>query len=741
MMENNNNNNNNQIINHSFGDTSSTSSENLVDIKEEQVNQNVQKISDLYPETHTSSKGLWGTLYLSLTAIGVIFGDIGTSVLYVYSSMFSEDHPVNEKNIIGSLSLIIWALIMVVCVKYMSFILQVDNNGEGGIIALTSLIPKTANPKLIKILSVISILGSSFILGDGVITPAVSLLSAVEGLEVGIKGDTIKSWIIPITVIILFILFAIQSFGTEAIGIICGPVLILWFFAIGIFGLIKVVNHPVVFRAFNPWEGISHFLLNGPKGFLLLGTVILCVTGCEALYADLGHFGKKAVRIAWFFIAFPCLLLNYMGQAALYIENPHVSNPFFELMPRSFLWPMIILATLATVIASQALISGAFSIINQAISLKFFPPLKVKHTSKKIKGQIYISEVNWALCFLTLIVVIGFKHSSNLIAAYGLGVALVMLLTTIMYLFVLRLHFNVRLVYLVPLSISFIIMDGLFFTSSVVKIPHGGWFPLAVGFVISSLMLIFKTGREKMVKEIQQISPPLSATLEQCNLGDNDKRCNPAVFFSLYEEKTPLSLLKLLPFLNQMPYPLFFVKVYHLPVPFINEAHRIVCRELIPDKGVYQVALNYGYSEVINIPKEIKKLIDQKIIVLRKEKLSTFLKDNNYRGSTGSSGSHSPLNHRNNDLITDYHYDENSTKNEKERYNEIELDIPSFKKRLNIKYIGSRERVKAPKNQFFLKRIGTFIFDILLQNSRSEAHYFNIHHESFIEIGNKIQIK
>ncbi|KAK5578666.1 hypothetical protein RB653_008339 [Dictyostelium firmibasis] len=715
--------NQNYSSNKSESDSSrSQGTENLVEIREEQVVQSIQRITSLYPSMGEKNRsGLWNTFYLSITAIGCIFGDIGTSPLYVYGSMFQG--PPNEKEIIGSLSLILWALIMVVTVKYVLFILNADNNGEGGIIALVSLIPKQTNPKLKSALTTLALCGSSLILGDGVITPAVSLLSAVEGLEVGVPGGEITKWIVPITVVILFFLFVVQSFGTEAIGIVCGPIMILWFFSIGIFGLLKVIEHPVVFRAFNPWEGIQHFLLNGPKGFLLLGTVILCVTGCEALYADLGHTGKMPIRLSWILIVMPSLMLNYLGQASQFIDKPDTSNPFFEMIPTSFFWPMIILATVACVIASQGLISGSFSIINQVISLKFFPPLHVKHTSKKISGQIYIPEVNWVLAFLTLITVIGFKHSSSLIGAYGLGVSMVMIATTIMYIFVLRLHFRYSYFVLVPLGLCFIIMDGLFFTSSIEKIPTGGWYPILIGIVMSSIMLIWRYGRSKMIDVIHDSSPPLSTTLQQADLIN---RGDAAVFMSHYEEKTPLSLVKLQPFLTHMPYPLFFVNIYHLPVPFIKDEHRVVTKELIPDRGVFQVSINYGYAEIINVPMIIKKLFIERLIQLNPKSVNKSQKNLLQQDQQLTI----PPTKKE---ITGYHYTDHNDTNG----NDVELEVQGVPQ---ITYFLSRLRVKSSKKQFILKRLSTFIFDVLLQNSRSEAHYYGIHHSSMMEIGSKIQI-
>eukprot|EP01133_Synstelium_polycarpum_P009175 gene9175-10766_t len=639
---------------------------------------------------------------MSLGAIGIIYGDIGTSPLYVFSSMFTHGPP-TQSEVLGALSLILWALILVVCIKYVIFVLAVDNNGEGGIMALQALVPPNAPSWMRTALTVVAVIGAALILGDGVITPAISVLSAIEGLEVGIHN--FESYVMPITLVILVLFFISQSFGTARLGKFFGPIMLLWFVSIGVFGAIKIADNPVILKAFNPWEGMKYLGHGGSRGFLSLGTVILCVTGVEAMYADLGHFGSRPVRISWFIVVLPSLMLNYLGQGSLYLSEPNVENSFYRVVPKPLFWPMIVLATLATIIASQALISGAFSIVNQAMCLNCFPRVKVHHTSNKQYGQVYISEVNYTLMIITVAVVVGFRHSKNLISAYGLGVSSVMVLTTIMYLAVIYYHLHRPLWVVILLGAFFLILDLAFFTSCLVKIPTGGWFPIAVALVLSFIMLVWRYGRRRVSAQIRQISPPLDTTLAA--ITNWHDRCAGAVFLADQEDITPLSIAKLQPFLTYMPYPLFFLSVHHLPVPFIAESHRVIIREVIPSQGVFQVVVNYGYSEISSLTHIINQLALQ----------GAFKTDR---------------------LITEPAIP-SGCPDESEDSDYIDFNAPTAEASYDITFFLTRVRTHSTSKNIFLQLISR-VFEFLLQNSRTIADTYGINTQLVVEVGSQLDI-
>ena len=440
--------------------------------------------------THSSSsKTGKGYLFaLSLGALGVVYGDIGTSPLYAMRECFHGEHGIapTRENVLGVLSLVFWALIIVISIKYLVFVMRADNRGEGGILALTALVPHDLREHALErrwLLTALSLFGAALLYGDGMITPAISVLSAVEGLEMA--TPFFNPYVVPITIVILIALFVIQRHGTAGIGKLFGPVMILWFVTIGVLGVFWILRVPSVLAAVNPWHAVRFFLVNRGHGFLVLGAVFLVVTGGEALYADMGHFGRRPIRIAWFALVLPALLLNYFGQGALLVTHPDAAaQPFYEMVRRlapGMLYPLVVLSTAAAVIASQAVISGAFSLTRQAVQLGYIPRIAIVHTSNEEIGQIYIPSINWVLMIACFGLVLGFKKSTNLAAAYGVAVTNAMVITTLLAYVVARRRWKWSRLAVAPVAITFLIIDISFFGSNIVKIPHGGWFPLLVG--------------------------------------------------------------------------------------------------------------------------------------------------------------------------------------------------------------------------------------------------------------------
>ena len=414
---------------------------------------------------------------LTLGAIGVVYGDIGTSVLYSLKEVFGSGHvPFTHDNVYGVLSILFWTLTLIVSLKYVVLVLRADNNGEGGLIAMLALASQAVKdkPRLRSVLMLIGIFGTCLFYGDGVITPSISVLSAVEGLEV--VSPAFKSWVIPLTLVVLFLLFLLQKRGTAGIGKFFGPIMVVWFLTIAALGLWNIVDHPRVLLALNPYYALRFIVDNPGISFIILGAVVLCVTGAEALYADMGHFGKKPIRLAWFSIAMPSLVLNYFGQGALVLENADaVKNPFFMLAPSWALLPVVLLATMATVIASQALITGAFSVTKQVIQLGYLPRIQIQHTSVRDTGQIYIPFVNWSLFWAIVLAVLLFKSSSNMASAYGIAVTLDMTITTVLTFFVLRFGWKYSLWAALLPTLFFFFIDFTFFASNLLKLFEGGW--------------------------------------------------------------------------------------------------------------------------------------------------------------------------------------------------------------------------------------------------------------------------
>jgi KUP system potassium uptake protein len=547
---------------------------------------------------------------LSLTALGVVYGDIGTSPLYAMRECFHGPHaiPPSAENVLGVLSLIFWSLILVISVKYLAFILRADNQGEGGILALTALIMRgggaTAS-RLRWLLIVMGLFGAALLYGDGMITPAISVLSAVEGLEIALPA--VGAYVIPLTVIILVFIFFCQSRGTAQVGAIFGPITFIWFIVIAGLGINQVVRVPRILAAINPLHAIDFFGRNGGTGFLVLGSVFLVVTGGEALFADMGHFGRRPIRLAWFILVLPALLLNYFGQGALLLISPEaVESPFYLLAPSWAILPLVGLATAATVIASQAVISGAFSLSMQAVQLGFSPRLDIEHTSAREKGQIYLPAINWVLMFCCIGLVIGFRSSSNLAAAYGFSVTMDMVITTCLFFFILvdRWHWKLPLALL--LCGGFLVFDLSFFGANVLKIAHGGWFPLVVATVVFTLMSTWKSGRRILYQQLQANAWPLEDFQETIAASPPQRVPGTAVFMSGNPRVIPSALLHNLKHNKVLHQRVVLLSVLTEGVPQVPEERRLTLEP--GNQGMYQIDLRYGFMEEPNVPAALKNV-------------------------------------------------------------------------------------------------------------------------------------
>mgnify|MGYP000252234473 FL=1 len=545
---------------------------------------------------------------LTLGAIGVVYGDIGTSVLYALKEVFGSGHvPFTPENIYGILSIFFWTLTTIVSVKYVTLVLRADNHGEGGLVAMLALASQSVKdkPQLRKVLLMVGIFGTCLFYGDGVITPAISVLSAVEGLEV--VSPAFTKAVIPLTLIILFCLFAVQKRGTTGIGKFFGPITMVWFACIAVLGLYHIATQPDILWAINPYYAIK-FIWDFPGiTFIILGAVVLCVTGGEALYADMGHFGKKPIRLAWFIVVMPSLTLNYFGQGALLLSNPEaVKNPFFMMAPDWALIPLVGLATLATVIASQALITGAFSVTKQVIQLGYLPRLQVLHTSVKELGQIYIPFVNWGLFVLIVLAVALFKSSSNLAAAYGIAVCTDMLITTILTFFVIRYSWNLPLALCIGATGFFFVVDFAFWASNLMKLFEGGWFPLVIGGGIFLLMTTWSDGRRLLNESMKADSFGLVDFLEAVFVAPPARVEGTAVFLTAEIGSVPNALLHNLKHNKVLHRQNLFVTVRSHEVPWIGLNKRLEIEPLHHD--CWQVIVNYGFKNDPDLPKALEQL-------------------------------------------------------------------------------------------------------------------------------------
>lgn len=545
---------------------------------------------------------------LTLGAIGVVYGDIGTSVLYAMKEVFGSGHvPFTPDNVYGILSIFFWTLTVIVSIKYVVLVLRADNHGEGGLVAMLALASQSVKdrPELRRVLLIIGIFGTCLFYGDGVITPAISVLSAVEGLEV--ISPAFKRYVIPITLVILFGLFAVQKRGTTGIGKFFGPITVVWFAVLALLGVSHIVDHPEILWAISPHYALGFMWNNPGTTFIILGAVVLCVTGAEALYADLGHFGKKPVRLAWFSVVMPALVINYFGQGALLLANPAaVKNPFFMMAPDWALLPLVGLATMATVIASQALISGAFSVTKQVIQLGYLPRLQIEHTSVKDTGQIYMPFVNWGLFVAIVLAVVMFKSSSNLAAAYGIAVCTDMLITTILTFYVIRYGWKYPLWLCIAATGFFFIVDFAFWASNLLKLFDGGWFPLAIGGAVFTLMMTWKDGRRLLNDKLRADALDLPSFLEAVFVSPPARVEGTAVFLTSEMGTVPNALLHNLKHNKVLHTSNLFVTVKNHEVPWIGLDKRLQVDSLGHD--CWQVVIHYGFKNDPDIPKALTQI-------------------------------------------------------------------------------------------------------------------------------------
>ena len=548
---------------------------------------------------------------LTLGAIGIVYGDIGTSVLYALKEVFAHGHvALTPDNIFGILSMFFWTLTIIVSLKYVMLVLRADNHGEGGTAALLALASNAVKDKPVmrRWLLLVGMFGAALFYGDGVITPAISVLSAVEGLEV--VSPTFTQYVIPITLVILLLLFMVQKHGTGGIGRFFGPITMVWFVAIGVMGLMQIIGNPTILKALSPHYALSFMLDNIGISFIVLGSIVLCVTGAEALYADMGHFGIKPIRLAWFVVVMPALVLNYFGQGALLLTNPEaVKNPFYLMAPDWALLPMVGLATMATVIASQALISGAFSATKQIIQLGYLPRLQIFHTSDEETGQIYLPFINWALFVAIVLAVVFFKTSGSLAAAYGIAVTGNMLITTILTFFVVRYAWNYPLWICAVATGIFFIIDFVFLASNLLKFIEGGWFPILIAGAIFVLMVTWKEGRSMLRKKLQEDSIELRGFMDSVFVHPPARVDGTAVFLTAEPGTVPNALLHNLKHNKVLHKQNLFVTVRSHEVPWIGEDKRLDVVDL--GRQCWQVVIHYGFKNDPDVPQALQQLRGQ----------------------------------------------------------------------------------------------------------------------------------
>jgi KUP system potassium uptake protein len=540
---------------------------------------------------------------LTVAAIGVVYGDIGTSPLYTVKTVFSKEHglPLNEPNLLGIISLIVWGLMIIVSLKYVTLILRANNHGEGGAMALMALALSsvTQRSRWYFPLMLIGLFGAALFYGDGVITPAISVLSAVEGLEVATPA--FKPYVVPLTVVVLVALYMVQSKGTAGIGKWFGPIMLVWFMALAAMGVVNIVQRPDILWALNPLHAFRFLAENRWLAFVALGAVVLAFTGAEALYADMGHFGKKPIRLAWFLVAFPALALNYLGQGALLLSNPAaVSNPFYQQLGAWSVYPLVAMSTLATVIASQATISGTFSITHQAISLGVLPRMRVVYTSEHEIGQVYIPVVNWMQLIAVIFAVIGFGSSDSLGAAYGIAVTGTMLTTTILTFFVIRYKWNYPLLLCWGATGFFLLIDLTLFSANTLKILQGGWFPLLLGAAMLTIMLTWEKGRQLVYASLENRAIPVDAFLQSLFIGPPPRVQGTAVFFRAPGEGVPHAMLHNLSHNKILHERVAFLTVLNADIPAVPATERVQVEPL--GHAFYQINVRYGFKDERDIP-------------------------------------------------------------------------------------------------------------------------------------------
>ena len=538
---------------------------------------------------------------LVLGAIGVVYGDIGTSPLYALQATFAGTHPlpVVEANILGVLSVMFWTIMLLVSLKYVVIIMRADNHGEGGSMALLALVSELTaqRPKMKWFITTLGVFAAALFYGDSMITPAISVLSAVEGLD--LVSHQFKSYILPITIIVLTGLFFIQKRGTGAVGMAFGPIMIIWFGCLAVFGIISIAKSPQILLALNPIYAFRFLSADPWVFFLALGAIVLVITGGEALYADMGHFGKYPIRLAWFSFVLPALALNYFGQGALLLHNPQaIQNPFYLLAPAWALMPMVLLATAATVIASQAVISGAFSIANQSIQMGFLPRMEIRQTSDRARGQIYVPFTNWTLYLAVVFLVFAFQSSSNLAAAYGIAVTGTMTITTILIAFLIVLFWRWPLAIAIPLIAVFLIVDLTYFAANAIKIPQGGWFPLCVALVSFTVLTTWKRGRKLLFEEITRQTVPLQAIIG--GIDDMPRVSGTAVFLTPMGDGAPSAMLHNLKHNHVLHERNVLLTIVVEDKPYVTRGNRFLIKDL--GKNFYRVKLFYGFMQTPDIP-------------------------------------------------------------------------------------------------------------------------------------------
>jgi KUP system potassium uptake protein len=550
---------------------------------------------------------------LAIGALGVVYGDIGTSPLYALQTVFTTDnHAVNadRASVYGVVSLVFWSITLIVTVKMVLLIMRADNDGEGGIMALIALVQNVVLRRRVAkaTLVALGIFGASLFYGDGMITPAISVLSAVEGLKV--VSPSLHSVVVPITVVIIAVLFTVQRLGTGRVGSFFGPVMAVWFVVIAVAGVHGIADHPGILRSISPTYGAQFLFDHGHVAFVALGGVVLTVTGAEALYADMGHFGREPIRFSWLTIVFPALILNYMGQGALILGSPEaVDNPFYLLVPHWARLPMVILATIATVIASQAVISGAFSVTRQAVQLGFLPRLTVRHTSGDVEGQVYVPVVNWALCVAVIGLVIGFGSSTKLGSAYGIAVTGTLAIDTILFFVVVRHLWHKPLWLVLTGATGLLVVDLTFFAANLTKVHHGGWFPLLVGVIIFIVLTTWQRGREIVTEKRTELEGPLRRFVEKIHKLDPPIYRPPrtGVFLNANPKTTPLALRANLEHNRAVHESVVIVTVNTMKVPHIHARDRVTVDDLgYQDDGITHLTLRYGFQDNVNVPRALR---------------------------------------------------------------------------------------------------------------------------------------
>ncbi|WP_255533516.1 potassium transporter Kup [Polynucleobacter sp. UK-Mo-2m-Kol15] len=550
-----------------------------------------------------------------LAAIGVVFGDIGTSPLYALKECFDPEHGIafSPEALFGVIAMMIWSLILVVTFKYVLFVMRADNKGEGGVLSLMALALRSfdSKSKSYFFLMILGMLGACMLLGESVITPAISVLSAVEGIKIAAPG--LDQFIIPISLAILVALFLIQKYGTAAVGNLFGPVTLTWFLVLAVLGLINIGAAPEIIGAINPMYAVNFVMEHPTTAYIVMGAVVLVVTGVEALYLDMGHFGRNPVRYAWLIVVLPSLLINYLGQGALLLSNPEAAvNPFYLMVPEWALWPVVGLATAATVIASQAVISGAYSLVSQAILLGFMPRMTIMHTSDSEQGQIYIPVVNWALLFMVVVTIIEFRESVNLAAAYGISVTSAMMITAILLGVVMYREWKMNLFLVLGLTAIFFAIDFAFWTANLIKIKDGGWYPLLLGLIIFTCLITWYRGRKLLRTKTEEGAIPLQAFVSSLLAHPPHRVEGTAIFLTAHVDFVPIAMLHNLKHNRVMHERIFFIKLSTWDVPYVHDSERITMKDF--GGGIYLVRAVHGFKESPDINKVLDLLQKQENI-------------------------------------------------------------------------------------------------------------------------------